>query len=590
MDELQGLESHLAKYSFEDDIFLSDYSGLSPTVSSLSEASQQLNVGSDEAQAGLIHGHIHNFENFTYIHGHIHTNDDGTHEHQRSSSSNHKHDNDSHSKSFSDCQHFEFLNCHDAPLNTVGGDSLTCNEHENCKPKILEVCCDTQHGPGVPLTSSTVMTDHDHQHHQHTVRNEAEVAEPKEFDFEKALQDCGLGDCIDVKCDLDSCDIDELYCQYCGNMDDQLPSIKMEMDALPESSSQALKRPREDEKALLHHLHHKHHHQNPENHHHHHIQWHDHQQKKAKANDGPELINFEWNFKNQQTKCEWENCSTTLGNSLQLQNHIVETHLLSEYPRLDSNTSTNGGFECEWKNCDYSGFDLFSLVNHINSEHGLPNLTGAFTEHLPTPSETEVKAKPRRGRAQLKDKEQTMCHWIDAGADGQQHQCNQQFESASKLTEHLISDHIGAGQSEYTCLWQGCDRNHRNFNQRQKIIRHLHVHTRYKPYKCEECGHSFAVETMLEQHMRTHSGEKPYQCKQCSKKFATSSSLSIHMRTHTGEKPLACRYPGCAKRFSESSNLTKHMKTHEKTYKCECCSKSFSKEKQLASHMSKYHE
>jgi hypothetical protein len=616
MVDLQHLEKDLSKYSMEDELFLSDYSAaVTPSLSASSftpegELSNTSLHGSHGVSGqttpnGLIHGHIHNFENFTYIHGHIHTNDADcamgiSQKAQRRRSSHHRHNNDFHSLQFSDCQHFEFLNCHDAPSNQAIDESLVCDVHENCKPKIVEVCCDSDHDKGVPFKSSTVLTNHDHPLHN------PKEQETKEFDFEKVLRECGLGECIDVKCDLDTCDIDELYCKYCENMDD-LPGLKSELMELQDQQPQEIeelqpqqsqKRQRDDEErsTVLHHLHHHHHHQHPENHHHHHIQLHDHQQKKIKGNDGSELINFEWNFKNQRTKCEWENCSTLLDNSLELQNHIVETHLLQEYPGLNPE-SLDIGYECEWKNCDYSGFDLFSLMNHINATHGVQSsipmrqLNEVKDTAFPTPSEeTQRSTKPRRGRQVQKEEEQTICKWLCTSDDGATQECSKKFASASELTDHLINYHVGAGKSEYTCLWIGCDRNQRNFNQRQKIIRHLHVHTRYKPFKCDVCGHSFAVESMLEQHMRTHSGEKPYECKECGKHFATSSSLSIHMRTHTGEKPLVCKYPGCSKRFSESSNLTKHMKTHEKTYKCDCCSKSFGKERQLESHMARYHD
>ena len=645
--QLRQLENGIMKYTMEDDSpRVSDYTN-EEYSSSVSGASitpqigdvQDLDVHDEilpiEQQAGLVHGHIHNYENFTYIHGHIHTNenascnalescvcDEDVKRKPSRRSSLHKHTNDLHSENFSECQHFEFLNCHDnTPLLPVNldDDSITCNMHENCKPKIVEVCCDTLHnedssGP-FPLNSGHVLPTEDVHLHEGTTDHT--------FDFERALLDCGLGDCIDIKCDLDTCDTNDLHCKYCDVVE-ELPSIKQEFDIEPTPNNQLsnLKRQRNESfsneyihmhshvhhqhlEGFQHHLHHKQHHQHPENHHHHLFQLHEHQQKKIKTDDGSELINFEWNFKNQETKCEWENCSTMLNNSLQLQNHIMEDHILSEYPDLNATPAHDHSFECEWKNCDYSGVDIFSLVNHVNLKHGLQGLPDTLKfdlrkqdgslEQLPTPSEALEKTttRARRGRRiqqqQEEEPEQTVCKWLVEDEHGNQHDCNKQCRTAGELTDHLIVDHIGSGKSEYTCLWKGCDRNHRNFNQRQKIIRHLHVHTRYKPFKCEECGHSFAIESMLEQHMRTHSGEKPYACKQCGKHFATSSSLSIHMRTHTGEKPLMCKYPGCGKRFSESSNLTKHIKTHEKTYKCECCSKSFTKEKQLENHMAKYH-
>ncbi|ODV58578.1 Zap1p ASCRUDRAFT_77822 [Ascoidea rubescens DSM 1968] len=166
--------------------------------------------------------------------------------------------------------------------------------------------------------------------------------------------------------------------------------------------------------------------------------------------------------------------------------------------------------------------------------------------------------------------------------------CNKAFNNTNDLTNHIIQEHVGSGKSQYTCCWEECERNHRIFNQRQKIVRHLHVHTKHKPFVCSICQHRFSVDTMLQQHMRIHSGEKPFKCKICSKTFTTSSSLTIHLRIHSGEKPLVCKYPGCGKRFSESSNLTKHMRIHEKKYKCKKCCRSFDREEQLRGHLMRH--
>lgn len=702
---VNNIESELSKYSLNDSDFtnfLQDKSQ-SQSQSSLSSSGPSSSIDSSlpttsettfhkdqekwfkEITNGLIHGHIHKFQNFTYIHGHIHTNDpiqpppsssssssalptiDTTTKDRRRRRSSHRHSNEPESLQFADCQHFEFLNCHDE--NSILNSEIECNEnHEDCQPKIVEICCDNTHNSnGNPIPNFPSCTDHEQLDKEVVEKNDNLTKDPN----------CGIDECIDIKCDLDTCDFDELYCKYCEDIDQitnestsagteqqqQQQQIKIEptqntnyLDMLnhdiisgqntststtaakthestsktknndapvnftnplncinPQCNSSKRHFEEDDHQHTLdHHLHH-HSFQHSDNHHHHRIQIHDHQPKKIKKNihKTDELINFEWNFKNQGAKCEWENCSTTLDNSSQLQNHIVEDHLLSEYAVPPTNA---GSFECEWKNCDYSGFDLFSLVNHINDTHGFQydfDINNFFKKedqqplqqiNFPTPSSdsndnssnsssTTINVKKEGKQPSGNDDvEETVCKWAELDSNGQiLHQCDQKFQNAEELTEHLIHDHVGSGKSEYTCLWANCSRNHRNFNQRQKIIRHLHVHTRYKPFVCKVCNHSFAVESMLEQHMRTHSGEKPYKCKICDKHFATSSSLSIHLRTHTGEKPLLCKYPGCGKRFSESSNLTKHIKTHEKFFKCDCCSKSFSKEKQLQSHMTKYH-
>ncbi|ODQ63785.1 hypothetical protein NADFUDRAFT_83914 [Nadsonia fulvescens var. elongata DSM 6958] len=178
-----------------------------------------------------------------------------------------------------------------------------------------------------------------------------------------------------------------------------------------------------------------------------------------------------------------------------------------------------------------------------------------------------------------------VCRWTN-----NDHECSLQFDSCEDLSTHIINDHIGSRKSRYVCDWKGCNRNCRPFTQRQKIVRHLLTHTKFRPFTCHECGATFGEESVLKQHLRIHSGEKPFNCNICGKSFAANTALSIHLRTHTGEKPLRCKRPGCNKRFSESSNLAKHMKTHENEKRHTCdfsgCGKKFRRHGQLERHAS----
>lgn len=178
------------------------------------------------------------------------------------------------------------------------------------------------------------------------------------------------------------------------------------------------------------------------------------------------------------------------------------------------------------------------------------------------------------------------CRWqIGTSESGEPIMCNRTHASEGELQHHLQDEHIGLGKSEYRCCWVGCARNGgKVFVQRQKLLRHIHVHTHYKPCVCKVCGARFAVAAMLKQHARTHSGEKPFACTVCGKRFTTSLSLSIHHRVHSGERPLECKWPGCGKRFSESSNLAKHMRVHTKTFGCDICGEVFDKKTAYTKH------
>ncbi|CCK70520.1 Zap1p KNAG_0E02610 [Huiozyma naganishii CBS 8797] len=277
----------------------------------------------------------------------------------------------------------------------------------------------------------------------------------------------------------------------------------------------------------------------------------------AGGDDPRNTIDFNWIFKKNEPDalhCRWDQCSHTspFENLIDLQKHMFMEHI------PQSTSYDIDDYFCNWQDCHFQGQDVCSLVNHINDNHGIN-----FNIKVPEP-----KVKPeKQPTAKLihtdmrNEHDPVECKWGG---------CHLKFGSCKELNDHLENDHLPRGQSQYTCSWAGCGK---TFTQRQKIARHLKVHTRYKPYKCPQCQKCFSSDETLKQHLRIHSGEKPYHCDICGKRFAISSSLKIHVRTHTGEKPLQCAV--CGKRFIESSNLNKHMKTHEKGFQCSKCHKKF---------------
>lgn len=256
---------------------------------------------------------------------------------------------------------------------------------------------------------------------------------------------------------------------------------------------------------------------------------------KASANysDSHATDNIDMNY---NQVCQWLDCC---GEFSDLNKHVLENHIDTLNPSND-----DAAFHCEWKDCNF-------ISSKIEDLH----------EHVPTHT---CKVKH-------------ICKWVTNGK-----RCMQEFDSTDELTNHLTEMHVGAGKCSYQCHWDGCERNHKPFVQRQKIVRHLNTHTKHQPFQCEICGKRFSLSLMLKQHMRIHTGETPYKCDICEKEFKTSSSLTIHKRVHSGVKPLECKI--CGKRFNESSNLNKHMKIHSRKFKCTTCHKSFDDELKYKKH------
>lgn len=315
--------------------------------------------------------------------------------------------------------------------------------------------------------------------------------------------------------------------------------------------------------------------------------------------------------------CKWEHCLKKVTDS-SLVDHVMDAHLKSEYQLSTLPKPEQPAFECEWDNCNFVDQDLLLFLHHLNTHKSHEKKLYASPAGGVSPLLTPTSINPANELPvqQVKLEEQThtgantgvnitamkilpktahdktpldphfTCRWqVGTDASGQPIACNKTHANEGELQHHLQDDHIGSGKPVYQCCWIGCDRNcGKPFVQRQKLFRHIHIHTHYKPCECKVCGAKFAVPAMLKQHMRTHLGEKPFECGICGKKFTTSSSLLIHNRVHSGERPLECKWPGCGKRFSESSNLAKHMRVHTKTFSCEVCGEVFDKKTAYTKH------
>ncbi|KAI5712174.1 hypothetical protein M8J75_006442 [Diaphorina citri] len=73
-----------------------------------------------------------------------------------------------------------------------------------------------------------------------------------------------------------------------------------------------------------------------------------------------------------------------------------------------------------------------------------------------------------------------------------------------------------------------------------------------KQFICKYCNREFTK--------YIHSKEKPFKCEECGKGFCQSRTLAVHKILHLEESPHKC--PVCSRSFNQRSNLKTHLLTH----------------------------
>ncbi|XP_022112846.2 gastrula zinc finger protein XlCGF57.1 [Pieris rapae] len=132
-----------------------------------------------------------------------------------------------------------------------------------------------------------------------------------------------------------------------------------------------------------------------------------------------------------------------------------------------------------------------------------------------------------------------------------------------------------------------CDQCDARFTCKGNLKRHIDVYhsVRERKFTCEKCGNSFFSKNDIITHIRVHTNETPFACMYCPKRFKQLTSRNRHQTIHTGLKPYAC--PLCNKKFAHRNLVVKHQSVHsdERKFTCHLCNKSLKTKSSLRVHM-----
>ncbi|AET40675.1 Zap1p Ecym_6295 [Eremothecium cymbalariae DBVPG len=583
--------------------------------------------GQDIQQQGIVHGHIHNYNNLTYIHGHVHN---GAKEEGDSSTvpmgSVYTPQKGVDCSKFHDCQHFGFVNYHNLNLfqetnggGVNGGEGLLDGVQDDsllgqvrarrggkvgscvqCNPKIMEVCCEQPHA-GQVLPGDVVLFEEKEMEQMPENNQAVAILNLQKF----------------INCDL-TCHSNGVTTSTMEAQDRSLPSPMTTADSLPSSGGsgdhvferlcqQCMNyEPCED----------------AGNHQmmtacHEHI-FHSETDMKI-LNDLASISNM---YETPLSKHSGESINLLHSSISGFQdfNTIAPTpsvaaatttvqsqsHPNHHHHRIELHPHTSLAYNNRFNRRERAPGDVSS---HLRSNNNAKNVDGSGKSNTNT---VNFNWSFKNNCNMLK------CLW---------NECAEEFPTLLELQSHVLKSHISGDTSitDYPCQWKDCEFlstdtdsliNHINGTHgisfdvkflsdeiKEPQVQNCRHHCESRCtnaikekqggiFQCtwESCHQTCKSRQELNEHIEAihvPTGQSSYQCRWdgCTKHFAQRQKLLRHIKVHTGYKPFKC--PHCSKTFSTEDILSQHIRTHsgERPFKCQFCDKRFTTSSSLRIHI-----
>ncbi|POS80072.1 pH-response transcription factor pacC [Diaporthe helianthi] len=140
---------------------------------------------------------------------------------------------------------------------------------------------------------------------------------------------------------------------------------------------------------------------------------------------------------------------------------------------------------------------MSSTQDNASEQSQSPNAGSGSDGNTPA-STTAASTSSASNASSANADESLVCRW---------NACNQRFNTAETLYDHICERHVGRKSTNnlnLTCQWNSC---RTTTVKRDHITSHIRVHVPLKPHKCDFCGKSFKRPQDLKKHVKTHADD-----------------------------------------------------------------------------------